>query len=318
MYSGTRSIQRDRARAFFVTLGCAWGLLGSAMPTEAADEALISVRDAVTQPRQPADHRISYGANFWQFGDLRLPETQGPHPVVVLIHGGCWQARYDLHLMDAMAERLTSLGYATWNLEFRRDGHETGGWPGTLQDVLLGTRHLVNLATSFDLDLGNTVVVGHSSGGHLALWLAAQVPLTQNNPVLATTPLQLRGVVALAPAVDLYEIYSNPEIGCHDAVASFMGATPSEDPARYQFASPAQMERISVPQITIAGGRDAIITVAHVDGFVRAARARGDSIRDIIIDSSGHFEMVTPGTEEWAIVEDAIISLMTTDLRNNQ
>jgi acetyl esterase/lipase len=315
MYSGTRSIKRDRVRAFFLALGSACALLGSGMPTASADEELISVRDAVTQPRQPADHRISYGANFWQFGDLRLPATPGPHPVVVLIHGGCWQARYDLHLMDAMAERLTSLGYATWNLEFRRDGHETGGWPGTFQDVLLGTRHLVNLATSFDLELDNTVVVGHSSGGHLALWLAGQVPLIQSNPVFAATPLQIRGVVALAPVVDLDEIFSEPELGCHDVVASFMGATLSEDPARYELASPAQMERISVPQITVAGGRDAIITVAHVDGFVRAARARGDAIRDIVIDSSGHFEMVTPGTEEWAIVEDAIISLMTTDLR---
>ena|GEM_PF-5085741 len=140
-------------------------LLVGATVTEAIE--LISVKEAVTQPRLAANSRFNYGPRQFQFGDLRLPAEPGSHPVVVLIHGGCWRANYDLHLMDAMARRLTENGYVTWNLEFRHHGQETGGWPGTFQDVLLGTRYLVNLGTRFDLITPGTPawsIVEHAIG----------------------------------------------------------------------------------------------------------------------------------------------------------
>jgi len=239
-----------------------------------------------------------------------MPAEPGPHPVIVLIHGGCWRANYDLHLMDAMAMRLTEIGYVTWNLEFRRQGNETGGWPGTFQDVLLGTRHLVNLGTRFNLNLKQVVIVGHSSGGQLALWLAGQ-PGPGNNPVFAENHLRLLGVVALAPVADLLAVAAQPELGCHDVVETFMGGSAEAQPDRYALASPAQFAGIGIPQVVISGGRDEIIPLRHVSAYVDRARERSDTVKLINIESAGHFELIAPRAVEWPVVERAIDSFFS-------
>jgi len=302
IHAGTRQVMIHRACALLLAPSL---LLFAAAATEAAE--LISVKEAVTRPRLAADYRFNYGPRHFQFGDLRLPAEPGPHPVVVLIHGGCWRANYDLHLMDAMARRLTEIGYVTWNLEYRREGHDTGGWPGTFQDILLGTRYLVNLDTRFDLDLQRVVIAGHSSGGHLALWLAGQ-PASDVNPVFAGNPLRLLGVVALAPVADLEAVAAQPELGCHDVVEAFMGGSAETRPKRFALASPAQLAGIGIPQIVISGGRDEIIPRRHLGAYVERARERGDFVKLIPIDSAGHFELISPDAPEWSVVERAIKS----------
>src|SRR4051794_22643314 len=80
----------------------------------------------------PANARIPYGPDPLHFGDLRLPSGNGPHPVVVVVHGGFWRAQYDLTHIGHACVALTALGVATWSLEYRRLGNPGGGWPGTL------------------------------------------------------------------------------------------------------------------------------------------------------------------------------------------
>src|SRR5262245_60200302 len=129
-----------------------------------------------------------------QFGELRLPGGDGPHPVVIAIHGGFWKAAYGLDHIGPVCEALAGAGVATWNLEYRRIGNPGGGWPGTLEDVALGAGHLREIAGEHRLDLKRVVVVGHSAGGHLALWLAGRG---------RSRDMPLRGVVSLAGVADL-------------------------------------------------------------------------------------------------------------------
>lgn len=93
-----------------------------------------------------AARRVAYGGAPQQFGELRLPSTKGPFPVAIVIHGGCWVAKlgnFDeravaMDNMRPLAAALTAAGIATWNVEYRRLGHEGGGWPGTFRDVASG------------------------------------------------------------------------------------------------------------------------------------------------------------------------------------
>ena len=100
-------------------------------------------------PAPPADARIAYGKEPHQFGELRLPPGPGPHPVVVMVHGGFWRAKYDLEHVGHLCADLTKRGHATWSLEYRRVGHPDGGWTGTFVDVARGTDYLRTLATRF-------------------------------------------------------------------------------------------------------------------------------------------------------------------------
>src|SRR5437588_3376280 len=148
--------------------------------------------------------RLAYGHESLQFGELYLPDNAGPHPVVILIHGGYWRARYGLDLMTGLAEVLAGRRVAAWNIEYRRVGNPGGGWPGTFLDVALAADYLKIVAQAYALDLQRVIPIGHSAGGHLAFWLAARPKLAQNSPLtITTTPLALAGAISLAGVVDL-------------------------------------------------------------------------------------------------------------------
>ena len=175
----------------------------SAFSQTPARPATVTWEQISRPPAAPADHRIQYGEHAFAFGELRLPRGSGPHPVVVVVHGGCWQSQYDLRYMSHLSAALSQAGIATWTLEYRRIGNAGGGWPGTFDDVARGTDYVRTLAQRFPLDLNRVVVAGHSAGGHLALWVAARRNLPRESPLFTANPLPLRGVVSLAGITDL-------------------------------------------------------------------------------------------------------------------
>src|SRR5436190_1546962 len=98
----------------------------------------------------PADARLRYGPEPLHFGDLRLPKGDGPHPVVVVLHGGFWRAAYGLEHIGHLCAALTGAGMATWSIEYRRIGNPGGGWPGTFQDVALAAKYVRELAPTYN------------------------------------------------------------------------------------------------------------------------------------------------------------------------
>src|SRR3712207_2737779 len=71
-------------------------------------------------PLPSAGERISYGDAPQQFGELRVPKGDGPFPVIMLIHGGCWQNAFDYRYITHFAAWLAEHGVATWTIEYRR------------------------------------------------------------------------------------------------------------------------------------------------------------------------------------------------------
>ena len=217
----------------------------------------MSSRNILELPAPPADKRLPYRSDPLQFGDLRLPPGPGPHPVVIVIHGGFWRAAYDLEHIGHLCAALTRAGVATWSLEYRRLGNPGGGWPGTLLDVGNGADYLRTLAPTYRLDLTKVVAIGHSAGGHLALWLAARRRLPPGSALYTADPPPLRGVVSLAGVADLRRAW---ELRLSSNVAAtFLGGAPDEVPDRYKLASPIELLPLGVPQRLIHGAKDAIV-----------------------------------------------------------
>lgn len=251
--------------------------------------------------------RISYGREPSQFGELRLPSGPGPHPAVIVIHGGFWRAGYGLEETARIASDLTRFGFATWNIEYRRVGQPGGGWPGTLQDVALAADHLLSLARTYPLDLKRVVSLGHSAGGHLALWLAARQQLAQPNSFVQGQSIALSGIISLAGVCDLVQMAhverkENP-------VLVFLGGTPSDSPARYAAASPAALLPLSVPQVLLHGDADDRVPVSISRNYARSAHAAGDRVSYIELPGVGHFEFMDPDSVPWARTLDALKSL---------
>lgn len=246
-----------------------------------------------------ADARIAYGDAPQQFGDLRIPKGMAAGaraPVAMVIHGGYWRSSYGLEHIGHACAALTRAGVATWNIEYRRIGDAGGGWPGTGDDVLRGAEALPMLAQSYPLDLARVVVVGHSAGGQLALWLAAQ------------HKIGLRGVVSLAGVADLRRAWDLRL--SRGAVAELLGGTPETQAERYHEASPMELLPIGVPERLLHGVKDDVVPVDMSRRFQGAAVAAGDDSRLTEIPDAGHFDLIDPRTHAWTRVEAAVMDLL--------
>jgi acetyl esterase/lipase len=278
-------------------------LLVASLPLRAAPLDWSEVQ-ARAQPA--AGQRIAYGRAPSQFGDLRVPEGAGPHPVVVLLHGGCWMRGFGLDYFSHLADALTrEAGVATWNVEYLLLGEPGGGWPGTLLDAAQGADHLRTLADAHRLDLDRVVSLGHSAGGQLALWLASRARLTPGSALYRNQPLALRGVVGLAPITDL-EAYGEGSGSCNAAVDDLMGGSPRQQLGRYSQASPRAVLPLGIPQWLIQGADDPIVTARSVRAYAKSARDGGDTAELIEIAGAGHFEPALPGTAAWPAVLAAV------------
>jgi acetyl esterase/lipase len=253
-------------------------------------------REILTLPAPPHDHKIAYGEDPFQFGYLRLPKSGGPHPVVIVIHGGFWRAAFDLEHSGHLCAALTRAGLATWSLEYRRIGNPGGGWPGTCEDILRGAEHVRTLASRFPLNGSRVVAIGHSAGGHLALWLASQ-----RKP-------RLRGAVALAGVADLRRAWdlhlSNTVVG------DFMGGSPAEGSGEYRKASPIERVPLRTPSRLIHGDADDVVPIEISERFVAAAVKAGDDSKLIRLRGADHFAVIDPRAPEWAAVEHTVLELI--------
>jgi len=231
-------------------------------------------------PRDTSGRRIAYGDDPNQFGELYLPGTSGPHPVVIFIHGGFWRAKYDLTHASHLCAAIAKSGCAVWSLEYRRVGQPGGGYPGTLDDVRAGARHVAQIS---GLDHRRVVVAGHSAGGHLALWLAAQ------------EAIELRGVVGLAAVCDLRRA-RELNLG-KGAVDAFLGGIDHDS-----LASPIELLPMRVPQRLLHGTADDVVPIELSERFARASK----NSQLIALPAVGHFELIDPRSPEWPTVLDHI------------
>lgn len=274
--------------------------------------------------RLPAAPQIAYGEHPDQCGNLHLPPSgvgpgasgrAGPagSPVVVLLHGGFWRRGWDRTLMTPLARDLARRGIAAWNVDYRRVGQEGGGWPGTLEDVaaaidaIPGLAGLAGLEGLDGLDPGRVVVVGHSAGGHLALWLAARARLPAGSP--GSGPLvRPRAAVSLAGIGDLVR-GAEEELG-DGACAALLGEMPAECPERYEAASPAALLPLGVPQLLVHGGEDDVVPLGQSRAYADAARRSGDEIELLELPEADHLDVIEPDGVAWGAVAERLPRLL--------
>lgn len=256
-------------------------------------------RAVLTQPAPPPDATVPYGDHPEQLADLRRPAGDGPpRPLVVVVHGGFWRAEYDRGHTGPMAAALAALGHPVAQLEYRRTGQPDGGWPHTLTDVLAGVAALPALAAAAlpgRVAPGPVILVGHSAGGHLALYAAAHAPAT------------VGGVLALAPVADLAEAYRLDLDG--GAVAALLGGGPADHPDRYAAADPSSLVPIRARTVVMHGLLDRQVPVAISRSWVAAARAAGTPATLLELPECEHFGLIAPDSTAWPRVVAALRSL---------
>jgi acetyl esterase/lipase len=241
----------------------------------------------------PATERVFYGNELSQFGDLRVPKGAGPFPVAIVVHGGAWGSAVSLHYTAPLAAALTCAGFATWNFEYRRIGGG-GGWPQTYQDVGAAADYLRELAKRYPFDLGNVVSIGHSSGGHMALWLAARRKLAPGAQLYMENAMPLRGVVSLSGPADINRFLQMIPRFADVVNQVHGGGSPESIGNNMKEGSPAELLPLGVPQIFITGDSDPAVPIREAREYGVKASAAGDRVEVISVPGL-HFESVDPG-----------------------
>ena len=239
-------------------------------------------RDVLTRPAPPPDLTLTYGPLPEHVIDVRLP-SRLPAPAVVVLHGGFWRAAYDRTHTGPLASALASEGYVAVTPEYRRTG-QGGGWPSTFDDITACLTALPELLVPYTSS--PPVLMGHSAGGHLALWGA-------------TLDIPLRRVVSLAGCADLSMC---GRLHLDDGATELLiGGTPDEVPDRYAVADPALLPAPSAPVVVLHGTDDDRVPIAVSRSY--AART-GATLREL--PDIGHFALIDPLSPIWPVVLESL------------
>ena len=230
------------------------------------------------------------------FGDLYLPRADHPGRagMVVLVHGGGWQAKLGgLQGLAPVARDLAQRGLAVYNIEYRRVG-SGGGWPTTLLDVRDATAYAAVLQSRNPQLRGPLIVVGHSAGGHLAVW-AAEHQRTVHAPL----------AISIAGPLDLEYAATH---GDHN-IAKLLGGSPTDLPARYALADPSRTVPPRGRVFLVQGTHDRVVPLAVARHYLSDISAGAASApRMITIGGATHTSLVTPGRLGYTTVITAILS----------
>jgi acetyl esterase/lipase len=247
-----------------------------------------SSEDVLTRASALPDAVLRYADHADGIVDLHLPPGAGPHPLVVLVHGGFWKQEYDRRHNRPMARALVEAGCVVAAPEYRRVGGR-GGWPATGDDVAAAAASLPGLLAGLGILTTTTTVSGHSAGGHLALWLA-------------TRDLPVDRVVALAPVTDLLAAARDRLGG--GATQALLGGSPDERPEAYAAADPMRLlgdARPAAGLVVVHGSRDDVVPLSQ--GSTLADRY---SHVDLRVVDAGHFDLIDPLSRVWPEVLAAI------------
>lgn len=266
---------------------------------------LLTPDDYQRFPTVAPDHRYAYGSHDLQFGELTRPASAPPHPVIILIHGGGYRDMYDLRPLGRVVAALADAGFAVWNIEYRRYGNG-GDYPIMFLDVGAAADFLPQIADAHRLDLSRIMTIGHSAGGHLALWLAGRRNIEAESPLFVAHPQSIHAVLALAPLADV-KGGAESDLSS-EALLAVMGGMPAEAPGAYRNGCPTALLPLRIPQVIVVGSEDQGM-LANAERYIAAATVAGDDIQLITLPDAGHFEIVAVNSKEWRDVGHAVQQL---------
>ncbi|WP_225824789.1 alpha/beta hydrolase [Streptomyces naphthomycinicus] len=301
------------------------------MPDDAAAaRAAAEEESAFSHPPVDPDATAAYGDHPDQVIDFYAPrpgpESAAPAPLVVVLHGGAWRARYDRRHITPFADYLARRGFAVANVEYRRGGEplipgqqagrndegETvppaGRWPDTLDDVAAALDALPALVHEAlpQADPRRTVLTGHSAGGHLALWAAARHVLPPDAAWRTDGPAPLRGVVALAPIAD-FEVAEKLDV-CGHASLQFLGGQDGFAERR-PYADPVLLLPTGIATTLVQGRGDLVVPQPVAESYAEAAAKAGEMVGLTLLEDVGHFPLIDPAADACAVVAEEIAQL---------
>ncbi len=233
---------------------------------------------------------IKYGKEKSQYGELYL-HNSNCIGTVCLLHGGFWTMPYDLHQFDNIAIELLNMGFCVWNIEYRRIGEKNHKWRDVFDDTINAINELINIKNIYNqVNINNVFAVGHSAGGHLAIWLNSQ-----------DLKIDIKKFIGLSPILDL-EIAYNENSG-NGSVEKLLHGNPNEFPERYLFGSPIMLNTKNSSELIIHGKNDDYVPIKWSNLYHKKIKQLTDKSHLIELEACGHMDFIDPKSHAFDVLK---------------
>jgi acetyl esterase/lipase len=276
---------------FAAQLGLGTGCLLRSTFSDAPAEGLRIERDIAYHQGEGFDdakHRL----------DLYEPDTPGPHPVVVFVHGGGWVFGDRHWFADAygkLGRRLAHHGILAAVISYRlapKFKH-----PAQIEDVARAVSWVLSHAAEHGGDPSRVFLMGHSAGAQMVAlaatdprWLRAQ----------GADPRQLAGVVAISGPYDVAHCGRSTLLcGLPMVIPAF-----GRNPAVWRDASPAEHLRDAPAPPFLVAYADADPPLLREDGrrFSKALHEAGVPATELEVPWRDHFTDIA----DWGLPGDPL------------
>ena len=191
--------------------------------------------------------------------DAYLPATPGPHPAVILIHGGYWQTG-DKESHSRLGEWMAEHDYAAFAINYRLAPEFP--FPAAVADVQCAVAWVREHAAEYDVDPDRIALMGTSAGGHLAALAGlAAVPASsaaswQPSCGDPTANVEVQAAISCFGPVDL-AFHAQESEGAGNIVTVFLDGQACEDaPQLCAAASPMTYVTADAPPTLLVHGTD--------------------------------------------------------------
>ena len=278
-------------------------LLPALMLSGLASAAPMTLADYLALSGPAPSAKIAYGSAPSQYAELFRPAGDGPFPVAVLVHGGCWTIKFGgIEQMRNLAGALAAQGIAVWNVEYRRVDEEGGGYPGTYQDMNAALDLLGEQAQRQQLDLGRIVAIGHSAGGQLVQLIAGRARFPASSPLFRADPLPVREIISLGGLADLRNERALIKHSCGRDTVELAGSPSAARPDVFADTNAAELMPNGSHTVLITGELDTVSPPRAAHDYAARARAAGDTASVVILPGASHYDEVAASSPAFKLV----------------
>lgn len=282
-------------------------LLATLLCSSPATAAPMKLADYLALSGPAPTAKIAYGSAPSQYAELFLPAGDGPFPIAVLVHGGCWTIKFGgIEQMRNLAGALAAHGIAVWNVEYRRVDEEGGGYPGTYQDINGALDLLGAQAARHRLDLGRIVAIGHSAGGQLVQWIAGRNRIPASSPLFQANPLPLREIISLGGLADLRNERELIKASCGRDTVQLAGSPSAARPDVFSDTNAVELVPNGSRTVLITGELDTISPPRAAHDYAARVQLAGDAASVIILPGASHYDEVAASSPAFKLVLPAI------------
>jgi acetyl esterase/lipase len=254
-----------------------------------AGEAVLDAGSALTtsSPNSPSSSIPSSGeATTSEYlpgveATVLLPADVRAAPLVVLVPGGAWLTA-DPTGFQGLARYLADAGVAAAPVEVR--AAEDGVlYPTPIEDVICAAAFAADTARADGIEPDPVVVLGHSSGAHLAA--LAVLTWGEHTPACAQHLVTPDALIGMAGT---YDVSILP-----DLALPLFGVSPEQDSELWESGNPVSQAslRPEVPALLIHGDADDLVPVSFTTSMADALESAGHPVTVELVSGADHHQV---------------------------